>query len=236
MRTVAEEPNVGKALFVGEAGGHVDPDDVLAVGEGLYELVYPDVLRHDFVDVLVIAPEIAVASLVRNLARQQRVQEDLGGGLLFADLRKENGNSLGYVFRRIGPGVVRADHEGNGLCLDAVQKTAVHDVPEEVLNLVAAEAEVEYAVALEFPVENFVFALVFPEVGYRVAEPYGVVGLVGRSELFGALCGEAVIAGLGEPPVLQLRGKRIRTPLGQGGGRRLCGRGRRLGAYSQRIV
>jgi hypothetical protein len=89
--------------------------------------------------------------------------------ILFVDGLDDGGDAVGDLLGAMAAGVVRADHEDGDLGGDAVE-FAVLDAPEDVLGLIAADAEVGGLQGTEGFVPDFLAAAAAPAVGDGIAE------------------------------------------------------------------
>ena len=121
------------AIGLHELAADVEEEDVLAVIQ----------LGNDVVHFL----ELDALGIGRGFfaAREDGEQQDFGLGLFFTDGFDDHGDALGDGLGAVLARVVGADHENDGLGLDAIE-FAVGDAPQHVLGAVAANAEVHWLV------------------------------------------------------------------------------------------
>ena len=142
MQEVRHDGLGQRAVGLEELGADIEEEDLLVVRVAL----------DDGVGGFVLLAELVV---LVGAAREDAEDQDLGVGALLLELREDRLDAFGGLFgaalvdsvidfllrTALVAGVVRADHEHDGLRLQAVE-VAVVEAPEDVLGAVAADAEV----------------------------------------------------------------------------------------------
>ena len=187
MEIIGHDVAGDAALFGDEFVAEINPDDVLAVGVFLNDLVHLVDLAALWIDVFA--------------AREDGDEENLGGGKFAAKFLNDGGDTFGDLFGGVvfAIGVVGPDHDDGGFWAETLE-VAVIEAVEDMLGAVTTDAEID-GIVFGVAIRPDVFAFTLPTLRDGVADENELGLLADFLDLFieGSLAAlpSVIAAGLG---------------------------------------